>query len=121
MRNILVQTTIEENPDDWNVGRFSRLVALLSGLRDSAGQLAFRVTARNRVGRRHPDPVLSRLHESDFDQLWLIAVDEGNGLTPEDCAGVSRFRSLGGGLMLTRDHMDLGCSILRLSGVGAAH
>ncbi|RST48893.1 hypothetical protein [Variovorax sp. MHTC-1] len=121
MLNLLLQTTIEGDPDDWNVGRFSRLSSFLSALRDKDGQLAFRVTARNRTQRGAPDPVLSHLHESDVDQLWLLAVDGGDGLTAEDCASISRFRQLGGALMVTRDHMDLGSSICNLGGVGAAH
>jgi hypothetical protein len=79
------------------------------------------VTARNRTRRGKPDPVLSTLHASDFDQLWLFAVDVGDGLTPEDCGSISQFRRQGGGLMVTRDHMDLGSSICDLGGVGAAH
>jgi hypothetical protein len=65
--------------------------------------------------------LLSTLDKSDFDQLWLFAVDTGDGLTPEDCGGISRFRTGGGALMVTRDHMDLGSSICNLGGVGAAH
>ena len=121
MLNLLLQTTIEGDPDDWNIGRFSRLSAFLSELQDDEGRPAFRVTARNRTRRAGPDPVLSNLHESDFDQLWLFAVDTGDGLTSEDCESISRFRRRGGGLMVTRDHMDLGSSICNLSGVGAAH
>jgi hypothetical protein len=48
-------------------------------------------------------------------------VDVGNGLTQEDCAGISRFRRRGGGMMVTRDHQDLGSSVCNLGGVGAAH
>lgn len=121
MFNILLQTTIEEDPDDWSIRRFSRVASLLAGLRDPEGHPAFRVTARDRARRGEPDPVLSTLHESDFDQAWLFAVDAGDGLTPEDCAGISRFRRRGGGLMVTRDHMDLGSCICNLGGVGAAH
>ncbi|MDM0074785.1 hypothetical protein QTH90_10360 [Variovorax sp. J2P1-59] len=121
MLNLLLQTTIEGDPDDWNVDRFSRLHSFLSGLQDNDGQIAFRVTARNRTARGEPDPVLSNLSDSDFDQIWLLAVDVGDGLTAEDCAGISRFRQRGGGLMVTRDHMDLGSSICNLHGVGAAH
>lgn len=121
MPNILLQTTIENDLDDWSIGRFSRLGECLSQLRDVDGRPAFQVTARNRARRGQPDPVLSKLDESDIDQLWLLAVDAGDGLTTADCAGISRFRQLGGGLVVTRDHMDLGCSIFHLGGVGAAH
>lgn len=121
MLNLLLQTTIEEQPDDWDISRFSRLASFLAGLRDKDGGLAFRVTARNRTTRGTPDPVLSTLHESDVDQLWLFAVDGGDGLTEADCMGISRFRRLGGALMVTRDHMDVGSSICNLGGIGAAH
>ncbi|MDN5780727.1 MAG: hypothetical protein L0H23_01670 [Luteimonas sp.] len=117
----MLQTTIEDEPDDWNVGRFSQLCQHLSELRDAEGRPAFRVTARNRAVRKAPDPVLSNLHASGFDQLWLLAVDAGDGLTDEDCAGISGFRQRGGGIVVARDHMNLGCSICNLSGVGAAH
>ena len=121
MLNLLLQTTIEEQPDDWDISRFSRLASFLAGLRDKDGGLAFRVTARNRTQRGTPDPVLSTLDESDVDQLWLSAVDGGDGLTDADCMGISRFRRLGGALMVTRDHMDVGSSICNLGGIGAAH
>jgi len=121
MLTLLLQTTIEGDHDDWNIDRFSHLKAYLSSLRDEDGQLAFRVAARNRTKRGEPDPVLSNLHESDVDQLWLFAVDVGDGLTPQDCEGISRFRLQGGTLMVTRDHMDLGSCLCNLGGVGAAH
>jgi hypothetical protein len=112
---ILLQTTIPFTQDDWHIGRFSRLRERL------AAEPGFTVTARDRDPPGAPDAVLSTLDESDFDQLWLFAVDTGEGLTPEDCAAVSRFRKRGGGLMVTRDHMDLGSSVCTLGGVGAAH
>ncbi len=73
MLNLLLQTTIEGDPDDWNIARFSRLVSFLSQLQDDDGRPAFRVTARDRSSRAAPDSVLSTLDESDFDQLWLSA------------------------------------------------
>lgn len=121
MHKLLLQTTIEDDPDDWNVDRFSRLRDVLASLSDAQGRPSFSVVARNRTRRGVPDPVLSTLDTSEFDQVWLFAVDAGDGLTPEDCAGISRFRALGGALMVTRDHMDLGSSICNLAGVGAAH
>ena len=121
MPKLLLQTTIEGDPDDWNIGRFSQLRNFLARLRDDDGQPAFLVAARNRTRRGEPDPVLSSLPDSDIDQLWLFAVDGGDGLTPADCAGMSEFRRRGGALMVTRDHMDLGRSICDLAGVGAAH
>ena len=118
---ILIQTTIPYTEDDWHIGRFSLFREALAGLTDADGRVMTRVTARDRDPLGAPDSVLSTLDASDFDQMWLFAVDTGDGLTPEDCAGVSRFRARGGGLMVTRDHMDLGSSVCSLGGVGAAH
>ncbi|MGB5851603.1 MAG: hypothetical protein WBG85_04825 [Rhodanobacter sp.] len=121
MQNLLLQTTIESDPDDWHIGRFGLLAEYLAGLRDESGQPAFRVIARNRDPRGRPDAVLSRLDASDFQQLWLFAVDVGDGLSEEDCAAIGRFRRKGGALLVARDHMDLGSSVCTLAGVGAAH
>ena len=112
---ILLQTTIPFTDDDWHIGRFSRLREHL------AAEPGFEVTARDRDPPGAPDAVLSTLDGSDYDQLWLFAVDTGDGLTPEDCAAISRFRKRGGALMVTRDHMDLGSSVCTLGGVGDAH
>ncbi|WP_129793917.1 hypothetical protein [Sphingosinicella sp. CPCC 101087] len=118
---ILLQTTIVPTEDDWSVARFGRLAELLADVRGADGCKLYDVTARDRSPPDAPDPVLSTLDDSDFDQLWLFAVDTGDGLTPQDCEAISRFRQSGGGLMVTRDHMDLGSSICTLGGVGAAH
>jgi hypothetical protein len=112
--NILLQTTIETTQNDWHIGRFSMLQEYLRSL-------GFRVTARDRDKIGAPDPVISTLDRSDFDELWLFAVDTGDGLHDDDRAAILRFRARGGGLMVTRDHMDLGCSICTLGTIGAAH
>lgn len=119
--NILLQTTIEPTENDWHIGRFSMLRDYLASLTSADGGPMFRVTARDRDPLGTSDSVLASLDRSDFDQLWLFAVDVGNGLNDEDRAGILRFRARGGGLMLTRDHMDLGCSICDLGVIGAAH
>ncbi|MBP0589699.1 hypothetical protein J8I87_08205 [Paraburkholderia sp. LEh10] len=118
---ILLQTTIPAAPDDWSIARFDRLAQLLRAHRDCDGRVTFNVTARDRDPLGQPDSVLSRLDESGFDELWLFAVDNGDGLTPEDCAGITRFRQAGKGLFATRDHMDVGSSLCSLGGVGKAH
>lgn len=118
---ILLQTTIAPTSDDWNIGRFSMLRAWLAGIVDADGAPLCAVTARDRTAPGAPDPVLSAIDRSDFDELWLFAVDTGDGLDTEDCAAISRFRKRGGGLLVTRDHMDLGCSVCNLGGVGNAH
>ena len=93
---ILLQTTIPRIEDDWHIGRFSMLRDLLAGLRDANGAPMNQVTARDRNTATGPDAVLSTLDESDYDQLWLFAVDTGDGLDAEDCAAISRFRKNGG-------------------------
>lgn len=118
---ILLQTTIPFSEEDWHIGRFSLLKDYLAGLGNDAGEAMFEVVARDRGPVGEPDPVLSRLDKSDFDELWLFAVDVGNGLMPQDCAGIGRFHRRGGALMVTRDHMDLGSSVCSLGGVGLAH
>jgi hypothetical protein len=119
--NILLQTTIHAIKDDWHIGRFSLLQSFLEGLVSSDGTRCFHIAARDRVPSGQPDPILSTLASSDFDELWLFAVDTGDGLTEQDAEGISGFRRRGGGLMVTRDHMDLGCSVCHLNDIGAAH
>jgi hypothetical protein len=118
---VLLQTTIATTADDWSIARFSRLGAFLREQRDSDGRPIFDVTMRDRDPAGAPDTVLAALDKSDFDEMWLFAVDVGDGLTVEDCEGISRFRRNGGGLLVTRDHMDLGSSVCSLGGVGKAH
>ena len=118
---ILLQTTIPTIVDDWHIGRFSMLRDHLAGLAAKDGAPLCAVTTRDRSAPGAPDPVLSTIDQSDFDELWLFAVDTGDGLDVEDCAAISRFRRKGGGLLVTRDHMDLGVSVCTLGGVGIAH
>lgn len=118
---ILLQTTIPSIADDWSIARFSMLRDYLAGLTDADGTPLCVVTARDRTTPGAPDPVLSTIDLSDFDELWLFAVDTGDGLHAEDCAAIGRFREAGRGLLVTRDHMDLGSSVCTLGGVGRAH
>ncbi|HEX3558106.1 MAG TPA: hypothetical protein VHU19_02820 [Pyrinomonadaceae bacterium] len=119
---ILLQSTIPATEDDWHIGRFSLLGEHLSGLRDAEGRVLCEVAARDRVTDANgDDEVLRRLDSTDFDELWLFAVDAGDGLTVADCQGITRFRQRGGGILSTRDHQDLGSSLCTLGGVGRAH
>jgi hypothetical protein len=118
---ILLQTTIPAIADDWNINRFSLLREHLASIVDESGRALYEVTARNRESSDRDDPILSKLDETDFNQLWLFAVDAGDGLTEADCRGITRFRQRGGGLFTTRDHQDLGASLCTLGGVGRAH
>ena len=121
MTKILLQTTIPDIEDDWNISRFSLLKKLLESLKDDDGRPLYEVIARNRDSTEGDDPVLSTLDKSDFDELWLFAVDMGHGLTGNDCAAITRFRQRGGGILSMRDHNDLGSSLCTIGGVGAAH
>lgn len=116
---ILMQTTTPRQPDDWSIDSFTLMRKELASIEE--GGLRFEVEARDRdPDATAPDLVLSTLDESDFDELWLIALDAGDGLTAADCAGISRFRRRGGGILSTRDHQDVGASLCRLAG-GTAH
>ena len=75
------------------------------------------MTARNRDDGED-DSVLSVLDTLDYDQLWLMAVDTGDGLSPGDAAGIMRFRERGGGVLTARDHQDLGSCLLCLGSIG---
>jgi hypothetical protein len=119
---ILLQTTIPTIEDDWSIARFSLLAGHLASLTDAQGQRLCDVVARDRCAAPGTDdPVLATLAASDVDQLWLFAVDTGDGLTANECAAIDAFRRPGGGLLVTRDHMDLGSSVCTLGGIGAAH
>lgn len=119
---ILLQTTIPAVEDDWNVDRFSLLSEHLRSLRNENGEALYQVTTRNREeDAEGNDPVLRTLDSSTFDELWLFAVDTGNGLSKPDCEGITRFRQRGGGILSVRDHQDLGSSLCTLGGVGLAH
>jgi hypothetical protein len=105
---ILLQTTIPPAPDDWSIERFSMLHRLLA-------ESGHEVTSRDR------DEKLSGVDRSPFDQIWLFAVDSGHGIGEEECAALTRFRASGRGMLVTRDHQDLGSSICQIGGIGAAH
>lgn len=121
-KKILLQTTIPFTENDWHIGRFSLLTEHLSSIRDENGYPRYEIVARDHQhGPGRPDPLLSRLDESDVEQLWLFALDVGDGLSDEDCAGITRFRQRGGGVYTTRDHNDMGSSLCSLGGIGAAH
>jgi len=117
---ILIQTTIPRRSDDWSMESLSLMRRELTEI-DEAG-VRFDVVSRDRAADpTSADPVLSKLGESDFDELWLFAIDQGEGLGSAECSGITHFRQRGGGILLTRDHQDMGSSLCTLGGVGAAH
>jgi hypothetical protein len=112
---ILLQTTTPARHDDWTVDSFSLLREHMEASGAPGRPVA--VTARNReVSDSERDPVLATIDESDFDELWLFALDSGGGLTAEECAAIGRFRRRGGGLVTARDHQDIGSSLCSLGG-----
>ncbi len=112
MARILLQTTIPYTQDDWHVGRFSLL-------RDELTAAGHIVTSRNREpDEQSNDPVLSGLASSAFDQLWLLGVDTGAGLSRADITGIMALRERGGGVLTARDHADLGACIRNLGTLG---
>jgi hypothetical protein len=115
MPKILLQTTIPKIDADWHIGRFSVLAEVLRAD-------GHEVVARDREPQSDgSDPVLSSLDRSDFDELWLIAADRGNGLSPADVRGILRFRERGGGVLTARDHQNLGASLLNLGTLGVVN
>lgn len=119
---ILLQTTLlPSDTDDWVISRFSMLGDYLAQLEDEAGHRLFEVTRRDRTPEAGNDPVLSQLDQQPFDQLWLFALDVGGGLSHRDCAGITRFHQRGGGILATRDHQDMGISMLPLPAIGGFH
>ena len=112
MAKILLQTTIPFAEDDWNVSRFSHL-------REALGGDGHEVVARNEVlDENGNDHVVTQLPDSDFDQLWLMAVDTGDGLTQAESDAVIEFRKRGGGVVTARDHQDLGLCLRHLGSLG---
>ena len=112
MPKILLQTTIPFTEDDWNVSRFSLLKeALVADGHD--------VVARNEVvDASRNDRLIMQLPDSDFDQLWLMAVDTGDGLTQAESDAIIEFRKRGGGVLTARDHQDLGLCLRHLGSLG---
>ena len=118
---VLLQTTIPSRADDWSIGRFGQLAELLRAQRDREDHATFEVIARDRDPLGAPDAVLCNLDQSDFDQLWLFAVELGTGLRQKTAVQLADSVGGEGAWMVTRDHMDLGSSICSLAGVGDAH
>jgi hypothetical protein len=95
---ILLQTTTPAEPNSWSIDSLSLLRQQLETVRVQ-GQPTI-VTARNReVSSSGSDPVLLGIDRSDFDELWLFALD----------------------VLTARDHQDMGASLCSLGGVGAAN
>jgi hypothetical protein len=112
MAKILLQTTIPFTMDDWNVSRFSLL-------RDSLVSDGHDVVARDKnVDANGNDELLMQLPDADLDQLWLMAVDTGDGLNQAESDAIIEFRKQGGGVLTARDHQDLGLCLCHLGSLG---
>jgi len=121
MQRILLKTTMPFIEDDWHVGRFSQLQDHLRSLATANGAPLYEVHARDRVeDDAGADVDLQAAGEREYDQVWLIGTDSTGTLTPQDVAAVARFRRSGGGLLLTRDHENLGSRLCTIPVVGLA-
>ncbi|HEY9652089.1 MAG TPA: hypothetical protein V6C95_15600 [Coleofasciculaceae cyanobacterium] len=119
---ILLQTTIPTTEDDWSIDRFSLLQDYLANFKDEQGNPLCEVIARDRQEDEDGnDPVLSNLDKSDFDELWLFALDIGDGLSEKDCEGITAFHQQGKGIFTTRDHQDMGVCMCNLQIIGTLH
>ena len=112
-KHILIKSTVND-VDDWHIGRFSILVAHLESL-------GHRVTTSPWHSQNGAELELSNLVTSDVDQLWLIAVDVVDAISDADALAIHNFRRRGGGLLVTRDHEDMGKTLLKLPEVGNSH
>jgi hypothetical protein len=118
---LLLKTTIGPIEDDWHVGRFSLLADHLAFLRDEDGAPLYAVTARDRAeDAAGNDADLAAFAAGGFDQLWLFAVDVTGALTETDAANIEAAQKAGRGVLLTRDHQDLGACLTKLGDVGQA-
>lgn len=94
----------------------------LKSLKDKNGDALYEVTARNlEKDKKGNDRVLNTIDESDFDELWIFALDTDGVLSKEDCQSITKFRQKGKGIFTTRDHQDMGTSLCTVGGIGAAH
>jgi hypothetical protein len=118
-QRILLQTTLlAGTSDDWTIDTFSLLQTYLKTQLDAPAHITARDRQPNAQG---DDPVLSQLDHQAFDQLWLFALDTGDGLSEADAAGINRFYAQGGGLLTTRDHQDMGKSLMALDNIAPFH
>ncbi|MFZ1389782.1 MAG: hypothetical protein WBP46_18675 [Thiolinea sp.] len=114
---ILVKTTVNYTTDDadWSIRNFDWLANTLSSIDNTV------VVAHDRKVNDQADPELLNLPQSDFDQLWFIGLDGGNSLLAGEAEAIHAFRRLGGAVLLTRDHQDMGKGFLALGALGHLH
>jgi len=123
MKKILLQTTIQHARDDWSIERFSILANLLSKIEDETGTRLFGITARDRENLASGDDrILSKLDETDFDQLWLFGVRRRRGPWGAGFARRSaRFRERAPPSLLRATIKTWGFPFCSLGGIGAAN
>ncbi|MEM8500512.1 MAG: hypothetical protein AAF542_21025 [Pseudomonadota bacterium] len=116
MDKVLLKTTVEETNNDWCVHRFQLL-------KDELEKAGFSVDCRNRINEENGnDKDFMSLPNSSYSQMWLFAIEANHGgLTKTDTVNIDVFRRNGKGLMLTRDHMDVGSTLVGIPEVGPAH
>jgi len=111
MSRILLKTTIPPTDDDWHIGRFGLLAAHLR----SVGHA---VTARDLDQPDGSDVDLRAAAAGSYDQIWIFGVDGTGALGSPDIAAIDAFRARGGGVLLSRDHQDLGSCLANIPGIG---
>jgi len=81
MKKILLQTTIQHARMTGLSRGFQSWQIFFRKIEDETGTRLFGITARDRENLASGDDrILSKLDETDFDQLWLFGVDVGGGL-----------------------------------------
>src|SRR5215470_17496270 len=89
--HILIQTTTPARPDDWSIESLALLGQHFGSLQEPG--IRFEVIARNReAGPDGSDPVLASLDRAPFDELWLFALDLGDGITAAECEAIPPAR-----------------------------
>jgi hypothetical protein len=65
--------------------------------------------------------VILGLSRTQYDEVWVLAVDGGTALTPAECEAVNGFQRSGGGVLTARDHCNMGLWLRSIKGAGSAH
>lgn len=112
----LLLSTIATDPNDWHIGRFSRLGELIA----SAGReldADFSLTMSDYpLGAAERTHLQTQLAEGVFGQVWLMAPDLDNGPDSNFFSALEQAVQSGTDLVIARDHTDLGSCLLSLKG-----
>lgn len=113
---VLIQLTIPKKTGFWETASFSMVTDHLKSIMDRKSPV-FEVTLREKESEE--DPVLLSIDSSSYDQLWLVALDNGDGLSEKEAESIRRFYEIEGkGLLTFRGPQDVGLSLTKLGDVG---